>query len=307
MKRKKPFTTILLLLVVVFAGIQFIRPEVPHPPVTQDLDAPPEVKAILTRACYDCHSNQTNLRWYDQIAPVYWRVANHVKEGREGLNFSEWDKLDAGQRKGKLWESVNQVLAGAMPLKDYATVHSDAKISARDITVLKNYVSSLATSPMADTVAASKKPLAESSNLKTLPTAPNGIAYIPDYKNWQPISTTDRIDNNTMRVIFGNNVAVKAIHENKVNPWPDGSILAKVAWDMLEDKQGNIRTGSFKQVEYMIKDSKKYASTEGWGFARFKTPKMVPYGKTVMFTQECINCHRPVADQDFVFTSPLKN
>jgi len=139
-----------------------------------------------------------------------------------------------------------------------------------------------------------------------LPTALNGITYIPDYKNWQSISTTERFDNGTMRVIFGNDVAVKAIRQGKMRPWPNGTTFAKVAWDQLTDKNGNSHTGAFKQIEYMIKDDKKYASTGGWGFARFKTPKMVPYGKTVLFANECINCHRPMKNEDFVFTLPIK-
>jgi len=110
-----------------------------------------------------------------------------------------------------------------------------------------------------------------------------------------------------MRVIFGNAIAVKAIRENNIHPWPDGATFAKVAWDQVEDKDGNVTTGAFKQVEFMIKDHEKYASTKGWGFARFKTPKMVPYGKTAMFATECVNCHRPLKDEDFVFTQPIKH
>ena len=56
----------------------------------------------------------------------------------------------------------------------------------------------------------------------------------------------------------------------------------------------------------MIKDANKYAGTKGWGFARFKTTKMAPYGKTAMFANECINCHRPEEKTDFVFTQPIK-
>lgn len=64
-----------------------------------------------------------------------------------------------------------------------------------------------------------------------------------------------------MRVIFGNDIAVKAVRDGKVNPWPDGTIFAKVAWDQKEDKVGNVTTGSFKQVEYTIKNSQKFKST----------------------------------------------
>ncbi len=297
---------------IILVGVQLIRPEIPVKPVTGDLEAPANVKAIFKRACYDCHSNETNLRWFDKVAPVYWRVAKHVKDGRAGLNFSEWDKLAPGDRKAKLWEAVNQIIAGAMPLKDYQFVHGNSKISQQDLTVLKNYVLAMVKAKPGDTsiinAALKQKGIMHTTaGSVKLSVSLNGISYMPDYKNWKAISTTERMDNGTMRVIFGNDVAVKAVHSGTVNPWPDGTIFAKVAWDQVEDKDGNVTTGAFKQVEYMIKDHEKFKSTHGWGFARFKTPKMVPYGKTVMFTNECMNCHKPQSDQDFVFTSPLSN
>ncbi|XHR94376.1 heme-binding domain-containing protein [Mucilaginibacter sp. UC70_90] len=306
-----------LIILILFAGflcIQFVRPDVPNPPVTGDLEVPADVKAIIQRACYDCHSNNTNLRWYDKIVPIYWGVASHIKQGRADLNFSEWNKLAPADQKGKLWESVNQIIAGAMPLPGYTAVHTGAKVSAADLAVLKNYLASMVHSKPADTTvinAADRQYQYWQKNktaVSKLPTAANGISYIPDYKNWQPISTTERFDNNTLRVIFGNDIAVKAIKENKIHPWPNGAIFAKVAWTQLQDKDGATHTGEFKQVEYMIKDDKKYASTYGWGWARFKTPKMVPYGgSNVMFTTECMNCHKPMAAEDFVFTQPIKH
>lgn len=313
MKKRKTFRKILAALLVIFIALQFVRPSIPQQPVTSDIQAPPEVKAILKRACYDCHSNETELRWFDQISPASWRVADHIKSGRAVLNFSEWDKLAASDRAGKLWESVNQVAAGAMPLKDYETIHRDAHITEKDLTILKDYLAATVKDQPNDTAKqnAAKQQYQNwiDGKMKSehLPTTLNGITYMPDYKNWQAISTTDRFDNGTMRVIFGNDVAVKAIHDGKINPWPDGTIFAKVAWDQLEDKDGNVATGAFKQIEYMIKDSRKYADTHGWGFARFKTPQLIPYGKTATFTSECVGCHKPVADRDFVFTSPLKN
>lgn len=314
MKSKSVFTWIPAIAVVGLVSLQFVRPEIPVRPVTGDLQAPPAVKAILRRACYDCHSNETSLRWFDRVSPVYWRVADHVNAGRAGLNFSEWDKLAPGDRKAKLWEAVNQIAAGAMPLKDYEFVHGDAKISARDLDVLKNYMAGMVKDKPADTSLINAlqkqhaaKNIAGLIQPSKLPVALNGIAYIPDYKNWKAISTTERMDNGTMRVIFGNDIAVKAVRAGRVNPWPDGTIFAKVAWDQLEDKNGNVTTGAFKQIEYMIKDHERFKSTHGWGFARFKTPKLAPYGKTLLFTNECMSCHKPQAGQDFVFTSPLNN
>jgi hypothetical protein len=211
-----------------------------------------------------------------------------------------------------LWESVNQIIAGAMPLQSYTFVHRSGVVTPKDIEILKNYIAGLPVSQPDDStkIASLNRQylLLQNTTPSTspLPKALNGIQYIPDYKNWQMISSTERYDNGTLRVILGNEIAIKAISENRINPWPEGTIFAKVAWEALNDKEGKKGTGAFVQVEYMIKDKGKYPDTEGWGFARFKTPAMVPYGKTALFADECINCHRPMKDNDFVFTTPIK-
>ncbi len=125
--------------------------------------------------------------------------------------------------------------------------------------------------------------------------APNGIAFLPEYKDWKAISSTERFDNHTMRVILGNDAAVKAIAENHINPWPDGTAFAKVAWLQQPDEKGLVRTGAFFQVEFMIRDSEKYAGTKGWGWARWRGADLKPYGKDATFAKECIGCHDPLS------------
>ena len=305
---RRRIRNIVILFILLFVAIQFIRPEISNPPVTADIQAPPEVKAILRRACYDCHSNETNLRWFDKIVPVVWQVKDHILEGRKGLNFSEWDRLPAAAQNAKLWEAVNQTIAGAMPLSQYTLVHRSAKISETDLQILKNYVAGLVVVQSSDSLkrVAYNKQLADSTiHFEQPPVALNGITFMPDYVNWKAISTTDRFDNGTLRIIAGNDIAVQAIREKNTNPWPDGSAFAKIAWDALTDSSGLIRNGAFKQVEFMIRDRQKYASTLGWGFARFLTPAMVPYGKSALFVSECVGCHRPMKTNDYVFTIPL--
>lgn len=307
---KKAILISLSGLLAIFVVLQCFRPTVDNPPVTGDFQAPVNVKAILVRACYDCHSNQTNLRWYDQVQPIYWQVAQHVKDGRKVLNFSDWAKLAPADQKGKLWEAINQIDQGAMPISSYTFVHRDARVSADDLSTLKNYLLSMVHDMPGDTGKLhdlDRQLHAAPATQHQPATALNGVSYIPDYKDWQIISTSERFDNGTMRIIYGNDIAVKAVKEHHINPWPDGATFAKVAWDKLEDKKGNITTGAFKQVEFMIKDAEKYRATKGWGFARFKTQKIVPYGKTAMFTTECINCHKPMKDNDYVFTFPIQN
>ncbi|MBN9296003.1 MAG: heme-binding domain-containing protein [Filimonas sp.] len=304
----------LLIAIVVFAGMQLVRPHIERSDNAIVTGLPENVEAILRRSCYDCHSGQPDLKWFDQVTPANWLVADHIRKGKAGLNFSAWSTMSKADQNGKLWESVNQILQGAMPLSSYTALHPSAKLTAEDIGILKAYVSTLAYKQKIDTARSAEWQQQYEHWLHTvrtvsdtaLPVALNGIAYMPDYKNWTPISSTQRLDNGTMRIIYGNNVAIKAIQEHHTNPWPSGTIMAKVAWDQLLQENGEITTGAFRQVEYMIKDEVKYASTAGWGWARFKTPKMVPYGKTAAFTTECVSCHRPMKDNDFVFTSPIQ-
>ena len=135
------------------------------------------------------------------------------------------------------------------------------------------------------------------------PVAPNGIALIHGYRNWQVIAPSYRSDKGHIRLILGNGAAVKALREGK-RPFPDGTIFAKVAWK--EEKHPRfpvaVVPGEFVQVEFMVKDSRKYVKTGGWGFARFLGDKYQPYGKDSGFVQECFVCHTPVADNDFIFT-----
>ncbi|RFM27470.1 heme-binding domain-containing protein [Deminuibacter soli] len=312
-KRRYSKKTIVAVLIAAGAlAMQFVRPGIEAPPANGELEVPPEVKVIIVKGCYDCHSNKANLRWYDQVAPAYWLVAGHIKDGRKALNFSQWQNLTVPEQNAKLWECVNQVISGDMPLPGYTAVHGSAKISPRELQVLKSYVTSLAPHIHVDSAKTHdadtqlQQWYKDSAGVQQAPVAANGVAFIPDYKNWQAVSTTERFDNGTMRVILGNDVAIQALHSN-VRPWPDGTVFAKVAWDQLNDRDSSIHTGAFKQVEFMIKDAKKYAGTKGWGWARFRTMKLVPYGKDALFTTECVNCHRPVKDNDFVFTLPVKH
>jgi hypothetical protein len=303
-------------LCVVFVGLQFVRPELTNPPVTAELQAPEEVKQILRNSCYSCHSNETKLPWFDQVVPAYWVVTSDVKEARKHLNFSEIGKLPAAQQKGFLFEAVNFIQMGAMPLPAYLKVHPDARVTPEQLAVLRNY---LTAAPAPDPDAAAKAMAAASAtdeeydkwvqaSQAAIDVQPefNGVAFIPDYKNWKAISSTDRFDNHTMREILGNDVAIKAIAENHINPWPDGTVFAKVAWQQAQpDNQGVVKTGKFIQVELMIKDSSKYASSDGWGWGRWRGTDLKPYGKDAGFQNECMSCHEPVAKNDYVYTMPL--
>lgn len=299
-------------LCVLAIGIQFIRPTLTNPPVTAEIQAPPEVKQVLRTSCYNCHSNETKLSWFDQIVPAYWMVVSDVKQARQHVNFSELGSLPIGQQKGILFEAVNQIQLGAMPLPPYRFIHPHATVTAEALAVLRNYLSP-PTAPMSPGATDTRGPQPESANTTqeikppaNVEPAPNGIAFLPDYKNWKTISSSDRFDNNTIREVLGNDVAIKAIAESHINPWPDGTAFAKVAWIAQVDDNGVAHAGKFYQVEFMIRDSQKYAATKNWGFARWRGTELKPYGKDASFTSECVGCHTPLRKNDYVYTIPLR-
>src|SRR4051794_26410783 len=101
------------LLVAVVAGvaIQFVPVKGigVNPPERYKLDAPPEVEAILRRACFDCHSNETKWPLYARMAPSSWLMARDVNKGRSRMNFSEWGDADEKEReidKENSWEQI---------------------------------------------------------------------------------------------------------------------------------------------------------------------------------------------------------
>jgi hypothetical protein len=118
-----------IALVVGLAGAQLVRPLRDNPPVTGDVAAPPDVDALLRRACYDCHSHETVWPWYASVAPFSWLVAHDVAEGREKLDFSIWTSYGPGKRTKKLRESAKEIAEGEMPPWQYRLVHAEARFS----------------------------------------------------------------------------------------------------------------------------------------------------------------------------------
>jgi len=147
-----------------------------------------------------------------------------------------------------------------------------------------------------------------SANSTQVDVSPNQIEIPKGYKNWAMISSSHRVDNHSLRVILGNNIAVKAARIGKTNPWPEGSILAKMVWKEGELTSWNkaIVPEKFVHAEFMIKNTEKYKKTGGWGFARWIGLAQKPYGKDEHFVQECFGCHTPVKSNDWVYTIPSK-
>ena len=129
---------LLISLVCLFILIQLKRPARTNPAVdeSQTIEAraqmTPQVKDILDRSCRDCHSNKTEWPWYTNVAPISWWITDHVNEGRQNLNLSEWGKLDKDRQDKKLRQICDEVEGGAMPLSSYLPMHPKAKLSEQD-------------------------------------------------------------------------------------------------------------------------------------------------------------------------------
>ena len=135
----------------------------------------------------------------------------------------------------------------------------------------------------------------------------------PGYRDWRLISVSrvTAVKLGQLRAQVGNDIAIKAYQKGKL-PFPDGSIIAALHWnDAVSDEnnkvlamlsfagatpQGSV-AGSLVNVQFMVKDSKKYAATGGWGFGDFTDGK--PANEAAMKT--CFACHQPAKDHDFVF------
>ncbi len=136
MNPKKTVAWSAAILAVLFAGIQLVAVEKTNPPVESDLDAPADVKEIIRRACYDCHSHETVWPWYTNVAPVSWWVADHVNHARADLNFSKWPAFDFEMQDHHLRDIRKQVENGWMPLPSYLRGHPEARLTEEERQIL---------------------------------------------------------------------------------------------------------------------------------------------------------------------------
>lgn len=128
--------------VIAAVAIQFIPVKRTNPPEQFEVEAPRQVKAILERACYDCHSNRTRWPWYSRVAPVSWLVARDVHRGRREVNFSDWPTFDFEAQDHMMSGIAKQVDRGNMPLPMYVLMHPDARISLEDRRMLLQWARS---------------------------------------------------------------------------------------------------------------------------------------------------------------------
>ncbi len=140
MKKKLEYAAV--ALAALWVAAQFVRPERNNPPADPAASfeavtaAAPQVRAVLERACADCHSNHTVWPWYSKVAPVSWLVAQDVKEGRARLNFSEWNRLAPEMSALRRKAMCKEVREGDMPPLQYRLIHTGARLSAADVGLL---------------------------------------------------------------------------------------------------------------------------------------------------------------------------
>jgi hypothetical protein len=134
-----------------------------------------------------------------------------------------------------------------------------------------------------------------------------GVKIPPGYRSWELVSVAHEAGNlNDIRAILGSPVTMKAFREGTL-PFPDGTIIARLAWKDMPSDENNAVFGRFQSfvpgpatnVQFMVKDTKKYTSTGGWGFDQFEDGKPTR-DEAVLNT--CFPCHQPEKGHDFVFT-----
>jgi hypothetical protein len=132
---------IFMLIGGVLVVTQCVRFARTNPPVASDLVAPVEIKALLRRACYDCHSNETEWSWYSAVAPTSWMVHHDVTEGRRRLNFSEWSEYasDPDTAAQKLSEIAKLVASGDMAPWHYRVLHRSARLTDAERSILARW------------------------------------------------------------------------------------------------------------------------------------------------------------------------
>ncbi len=140
---------ILLVLLAGFVGIQFSpislnqRDTIPRTDFMAVNDVPKQVKLIIKTSCYDCHSNNTEYPWYNKVQPVAWILEDHVEQGKEELNFNEWDDYSDRRKNSKLKSIISQIEDDEMPLDSYTLIHKDAKLSKDEKKIVLDWVSNL--------------------------------------------------------------------------------------------------------------------------------------------------------------------
>ena len=125
------FKTILMWVFGALLLLQAIQIDIPEPETIDPkevIQAPEEIMTMLKTSCYDCHSYETKMPWYGNVAPMSWEVRSHIKQGRAWLNFQKWGSYDE-EKKQKLYKGIAKSISLSMPIPMYLNLHEEAKLT----------------------------------------------------------------------------------------------------------------------------------------------------------------------------------
>ena len=275
--------------VVVFAVLQAVRPAIPAKPAAAEVQASADVKNILDKDCYSCHSDERRLSWFDQIVPAYWLVRYDILTAREHLNFSTTGfeacgRAESGALRGCEYDPAWRHAAAELP-----EAASRSESEAGGVGEPESLSRAMVLGPEPSAWRAlrqrssfrrqflSRRFSRNSMGFRSIRTSKAGDYSAP------PIAATTIPSGS----FFGNDIAVKAAQSGAISPWPDGTRFAKVAWQQEAGSDGLVHPGKFVQVELMVKDARRYKDAEGWGWGRWRGLDLKPYGSDSAFVDEC--------------------
>ena len=146
---KKIFRRSFQVVLLAFIIIQFFRPTknrsegISENDITKKYKVPMDVLDILQTSCYDCHSNNTKYPWYAEIQPVAWWLNSHIKDGKRGLNFSEFASYRIKKQYKRLADINEQIKDDEMPLNSYLWIHRYAKLNEQQKLTITNWANAL--------------------------------------------------------------------------------------------------------------------------------------------------------------------
>ena len=125
------FKTVLMWVAAALLLAQAIQIDIPEPEAVDPkavIQAPEKIMTMFKTSCYDCHSSETNMPWYGNVAPISWEVRSHIKQGRKWLNFQIWESYDE-EKKQKLYKGIAKSISLSMPIPMYLNLHEEAKLT----------------------------------------------------------------------------------------------------------------------------------------------------------------------------------
>lgn len=142
---KRYLKKLVVILLLVFVAIQFIRParnksdKILPTDISKLVNVPADVQVVLQNACLDCHSNKTIYPWYAHVQPVAWLLSKHIREGKEVLNFSDFGSYSSRRQISKLTGVANSIKDGSMPTSSYKRMHKKARLSDEQKKIIINW------------------------------------------------------------------------------------------------------------------------------------------------------------------------